>query len=549
MQRICRSCRSGFEAATDTLLYENLEVPPPTICTDCSHQRRFAFRNERAYYRRRCDLTGKEIVSIYDPKGPYTVYHREVWFSDRYDPLSYGREIDFSRPFFDQLKELSLAVPWEHMVLINCQNCDYCNYAINSKNCYLCVRTDSEDCYYCYLPFNGTRNCMDCYNIVGCELCYECIDCTSCRECRWVQRCKQCSNVDFCKDCVGCTNCFGCIGLRHKQYHFFNEPLSKKEYEERVQECDTSSHGLVLLLWQRMKDLDLGRPHRSAVIDQTEDATGDYIVKSRRIRNSFDIEECEDVADSIGIEYGKDVARAAFLYHPELSYEQLSITYSQRVRFSYGVYGSNDIEYCMMVHNGSHDCFGCVGLKRNSYCILNKQYPPEEYRVCRERLVKHMKDTKEYGQFFSPSLSPFAYNETVAQEYYPLTKKEALIKGYRWKDDIDEIPKVEKIIPAELLPDAIDDIPDDILNWALKCEMTKRPFRIMNRELSFYHKHRIPIPRFHPDERHRRRMALRNPRKLWQRKCDKCGKDIQTTYAPDRPEIMYCESCYLKEVY
>ena len=111
------------------------------------------------------------------------------------------------------------------------------------------------------------------------------------------------------------------------------------------------------------------------------------------------------------------------------------------------------------------------------------------------------------------------------------------------------MPKVDKVIPAEKLPDSIDDIPDDILNWAIKCEATGRPFRIIKQELEFYRKMKLPIPHFHPDERHRRRMALRNPRKLWRRPCGKCGKEMETTYAPERPEIVYCESCYLQEVY
>ena len=111
------------------------------------------------------------------------------------------------------------------------------------------------------------------------------------------------------------------------------------------------------------------------------------------------------------------------------------------------------------------------------------------------------------------------------------------------------MPQVAKIIPAEKLPDSIDDIPDDVLNWAVRCEATGRPFRIIKQELEFYRKMRLPVPRLHPDERHRRRMALRNPRKLWKRPCGKCGKEMETTYAPERPEIVYCESCYLQEVY
>jgi len=29
----------------------------------------------------------------------------------------------------------------------------------------------------------------------------------------------------------------------------------------------------------------------------------------------------------------------------------------------------------------------------------------------------------------------------------------------------------------------------------------------------------------------------------------KCSKSIQTSYSPERPEIVYCEQCYLQEIY
>ena len=107
---------------------------------------------------------------------------------------------------------------------------------------------------------------------------------------------------------------------------------------------------------------------------------------------------------------------------------------------------------------------------------------------------------------------------------------------------------MKKIIPADKLPDDISKIPDDILNWAIECEVTKKPFRIIKQELDFYRKHHLPIPKRHPDQRHLDRMALRNPRKLFERKCDKCHKEMITTYAPERKEIVYCEACYNKEV-
>jgi hypothetical protein len=101
---------------------------------------------------------------------------------------------------------------------------------------------------------------------------------------------------------------------------------------------------------------------------------------------------------------------------------------------------------------------------------------------------------------------------------------------FNWSDYEQPIPNVEKIIPANKLPNYINDIPDDILNWAIKCEITNRPFKIMKLELDFYRKHGLSIPRKHPDIRHLDRMKLKNEMKLYDSKCDNCGVDIKTTY-------------------
>jgi len=160
-----------------------------------------------------------------------------------------------------------------------------------------------------------------------------------------------------------------------------------------------------------------------------------------------------------------------------------------------------------------------------------------------------MKKTDEWGEFFPTSISPFGYNEIAAFEYYPLTKKESLTKGWKWKESDDVISDVTKTIPASKLPDSIEDIPDDILNWGIICEVSDRPFKIVPQELKFYRTNKLPIPHLHPDERYKMRLSLRNPRKLCDRTCNKCSTDIKTSYHPDRPEKVYCEKCYLKEVY
>lgn len=151
----------------------------------------------------------------------------------------------------------------------------------------------------------------------------------------------------------------------------------------------------------------------------------------------------------------------------------------------------------------------------------------------------------EWGQFFPMDVSPYAYNESVAQQYYPSTKSAV----GKWRDEDMTVKNVTKVIEGKDLPGSINNIPDDILNWAIRCNVTGRPFKITPHELKFYREMNFPIPQLHPDQRHQNRIKQLQGNMLYERTCTKCAKNIQTTYAPDRPEIVYCEECYLKEVY
>tara|TARA_Y100000310_G_scaffold78501_1_gene75185 strand:+ start:542 stop:1108 length:567 start_codon:yes stop_codon:yes gene_type:complete len=188
-------------------------------------------------------------------------------------------------------------------------------------------------------------------------------------------------------------------------------------------------------------------------------------------------------------------------------------------------------------------------MRHKKFCIFNKQYSQDEYESLRSRIIEHMKKTGEWGKFFPKEMSCFTYPETTANEYFPASRTQAESEGYKWVDLEDEKPDVERMIPADKLPDSIDDIPDDILNWGIECEVSGRPFKIVKQELVFYRQMNLPIPRQHPDERFKWRTAIRNPRKLWSRTCSKCNKAIQTTYSKERPERVFCEECYLAEVY
>lgn len=81
--------------------------------------------------------------------------------------------------------------------------------------------------------------------------------------------------------------------------------------------------------------------------------------------------------------------------------------------------------YCIDCDSSSF-LFGCNGLRNKQYCIFNTQYTKEQYEALLPTIIEHMIATGERGKFFDPSVSVFAYNETIASLHFPLSESEAL---------------------------------------------------------------------------------------------------------------------------
>jgi len=99
------------------------------------------------------------------------------------------------------------------------------------------------------------------------------------------------------------------------------------------------------------------------------------------------------------------------------------------------------------------------------------------------------------------------------------------------------------------IPEDIQDVNDDIVDEVLSCQKCGKNYRFTPQEIEFHRKLNFALPRKCPECRYLERISFRAPKKLFKRDCMKCGKAIQTTYAPNRPETVYCGECYLKEIY
>jgi len=510
--------------------------------------RRLSFRNELNLYKRKCDLSGEEMISMYSPDKPYKIYSNNNWWSDKWDPLKYGRDFDFNRPFFEQFAELQRDVPRMALNAINNENSDYTNYSLGNKNSYLLFTADyNEDCMYGRFSVKNFH-CVDFDMTENSTECYQTLDAKKCTKCFFSQKCANSSELYFCYDMRNCHNCIGCANLRNKEYYIFNKKTSKEEFEKAKHDLNMGSFTGLIAAMEKCKNETLKMPRKLLENIKCENCIGDYLQNSKNAKYCFDSHDLQDVKFATQVlevtdSYDWDFVGAK----SELCYEMVSSAYKiQSCKFTMNSWeGCYNLQYCDLCLN-SKDLFGCIGMRGKQNCILNKQYTKEEFDTLVPRIIEHMKATGEYGQFFPIKLSPFGYNESVAEEYVNLSKEEALSGGFKWHDEDDKTAKSGLTI--DKLPDNIKDVKEDILKETIICPTCGKNHKLISQELKFYKQMEIALPRECWKCRHKRRMAQKNPKFLFSRECAKCKTQILSTYDPRKPEIVYCEKCYLDEV-
>jgi len=562
--RTCLKCENEFFIASEDFeFYQKMKVPSPTLCPSCRMQRRMAWRNERALYSRDCDLCNKKVVSIYPQDARFPVYCQTCWWSDKWEAAKYARDYDPNKSFFEQFKELQSAVPRQHtnnFAETTMVNTPYANCSGEDKNCYMVIAIAySEDCIYSQYG-TGNIGCVDCLYLDKCNLCYESFDIEHCYKLLYSQSCVGCRDSYLLDDCRNCSDCIGCIGLRNQRYQILNVQYSKEEYEKKKAEIKLDTRdGLEKFSAEYYgSELFCKFPRRYYHGQMNKNSTGDYIANTENCHDCFYMKNARGCKYCFWFYDGNDCYDCFAWGSQELCYETVTTgEQDASLKFTHMSWGNtHDLEYCDHCHRATNNCFGCVGLHGKSFCILNKQYSEEEYKALREKIVADMGARGEYGEFFPISLSPFPYLDTVAEEHFPLTKEEIIAQGYNWREPERRSYTVTKSWQG--LPDSIGEASDEILKETISCahnnsecgEQCKGAFKITPDELKFYREINIPLPTLCYECRHASRIKNRNPLKLWHRKCMKqgCANEFETSYSPDRPEIVYCEKCYQNEV-
>lgn len=550
--RTCQFSGEKFYVRPEDIeFYKRIRVPLPTLSPKERIRRKLAFTNAYNLFKVASSFSGKQIIAHYPPSTPYKIFEHQVWFGEGWNPEEYGMAYKIEEGFFKQFRELQLRVPRPNLMVDNTStNSDYTNGSSRLKNCYLVFDAyQAEDSAY-GIGLINSKNCFDCFTPENCDTCYDCFESSNLWNCFFVEYSKNCLDSFFLFDCRDCEHCFGCVNLRHKKYYFWNEALTKEAYEDKIKVLNLGNREVVNTLKEKFSELKKKAIYKENHNERAAGSFGDYLKDVKNCYACFYMIGSENVAYSIGGLKNRDSYDTVGGVGTELSYDSYGGESSYGIKFSIGDF-SRDLEYCDLCSN-CHDCFGSVGLKNRSFCVLNKQYSEEEYWKLVDELKTKMFHEGSYGEFFPSALARVPYTISIAASYKGYDDVETAKRYGYWVENVPEtLYEVEgETIKAEDVPRDIRDVTDDILNKIIVDQKNNKKFRYTKMELEFCRRHNIPLP----TEHYSVRLAEKRGRfgsialNLYKRTCPKCGKIMQSSYAPDRPEIVYCEPCYQKEI-
>ena len=580
--KICQNCKKDFTIESeDFSFYEKIKVPPPTFCPKCRYGRRGIWRKVRSLFRGKDTLTGKEIFTSVPPQSGIPIYELDYWLSDKWDPMDYGKDYDFSKLFFQQINDLFHNVPFPAMDKQRCINSDYSNMCDDMKNAYWCFNaTFIEDSAYC-TGANKLKNCFDMTSCYEGELCYEDVRVDKSYNVIGSVMLESCVDVYFSKNCVGCNNCFGCVNIRNSSYVFFNKKYSRENYIEKIKELKLDTWEGFSNAKKEAEDFWKKFPVKYMLGFRNYNVLGEDVKDSKNVKYSYIVRKGEnlkyvqDVAfgnTSNSYDYTSWGLNASLIYESIVCGEGID-----QLKFCYTCYPNcRELEYCMNVRR-CQNCFGCVGLRDKQYCIFNKQFTKEDYYLLVEKIKKHMDDMPyldkrgniyRYGEFFPVEFSPFAYNETLLYDQIPLNKEVVEEMGFMWREPNRR--EYETTMNASDLPNSIKETNENILKEIIACENCKKAYRILSNEFNFLKNLNLPLPRYCMDCRFLRRQKFIAPPVFKKAECmcggeystdsnykntqihthgkEKCPSSFETAYNEDK-NIIYCEKCYQAEVY
>ncbi len=549
MNKTCTQCQAQFALIPeDQAMYDRAGVPATEKCANCNWAQLLSFWVLGRFRVAKSALSGKQIITNLPETAPFPIYEREEFISDAWDPMVYARDYDPNRPFLDQLVELQSKVPHPHQIGNKNINCQWTDDWWESRECYLCRSgIKNEFLSYAYRVVNSKES-IDLAHCFDMEQSYDCLFCFKCYRTKYSFDAHDCVDSAFLYNCRNCSNCFMSWNLRNKQYCILNQQYTKEEYAEKMKQYNLKSYAAVQQLKaQFARKVASEAVHRANFNVQVANTTGNFMTENKNCTNCHFLDKAENcrqvlrgyqVKDTIeGICCGV-VEQSTRTALDQYGYGNTCVLCTTNCRYSTYLDGCEDCEYC----------FGCIGLKKKKYCILNKQYTKEQYEELVAKIKLDMQTCGEWGKFMPFAMAYGGYNVSLAQVLFPKTKEQVAEMGAKWEDA--PVVSYQGAVSSDELPDSIEGVTDEITKQRIICVETKLSYNIAPRELTFYKTHGIPLPQRHFDhrtfERYKPMALMFKPQKGI---CYYCKQEVEHYYDPSlNYQKIACVPCYQKEI-
>ncbi len=475
--------------------------------------------------------TGKPVLTYVHPATGMKVLPDAEWFQK--DFVSLGRACDPAASFFEQMLPLRLATPLAATYNVKDPQNSISLLSYGDVNSYFNIACRSKESFYSSDAFD-VEQVAEAYAVKNASQCFRLICGERLQNVRVAFHSFDCSSSAVLFDCRNCEYCFGATNQRNKKYLWFNEQLSKEEWECRRAEVDLARRSAYQANLQKFYDLintDCFWPE--GFNEKAPNCVGEYLRNCDTCTTAFASDGAKD-SDWICYSYGKTERNymSCGVVDGADNYFCATVPESSKCYFGMNLTRCLNTEYCIACLN-CENCFGCVGLNRKKFCILNQQYTEAEYWQKLDEIKCAMLERGEYGEFYPTPFASGFFPESVAGINLGIEEGDALKYKFPVYDPeshgaIGELGDVTQLKDPETIPDAIDDV--NIAEWAGGALLDKqmgRRFAFLKPELEFYKAQKIAPPTRHFIHRVDSLYHTANLFLLEETRCSKCGKEMQ----------------------
>lgn len=564
-------------------------------CSECTFKMLYSYINDRHLYHRKDSKTWKNIISLLSEgyEGEVIDAHEyKNHLTDDYG-LQYGRII--SGDYLKNFKKLYQEFPKpSRLVFPDLENADYASHCWWSKNLYLsyCVFMDCEDIYYSHRIVWWSKKVFNSYEVTTSSMVHFSYNVWRSFNIFYSHTIIDGSNLLFCREMNNCNDCIFCCNQVNKKYMVYNIEYTKEEYkniESDIKKRIKNYTQFQFLEKKYEEFLEKNLVIQSLDSHRCEKVVGETVYDSTHSINCYNgigLENCVNIMTWWNDTHDTNIQimnSVEFWTHCENVIWSCSFWVNiYNTFFSNYLWNVSNVYYSIDIQN-CEEVLLCVWLKNKKYCIFNKIYEKEDYFTEKKKIILELQESHQWWEFLWFDMSLYPYNDTLAYNFFRVHTvidcewKETLIDaGARWVVTVSSdtfisdaildlwwkkikikwrtqtkeinIPENADVIVAKDLPN-IDTVDNSILDKVILCEVSGRPFRIVQWELEFLQKKWLPLPRIHHEERIDRLMAIRPMWKMYTIQCDKCQSETLSVFQRKPRCKLYCQKCYKEFMY